>query len=299
MDKLIKKIPEDVMSKIAGKMVIEAGVATGPSFMVFMEEKFDPPANIIESSEWKDSTAEIPIVLGMDASGKLIVADLAKLPHLLIAGSTGSGKSVLINSLIISMLGKFAPSELRLMLFDPTYVEFSHYASLPHLILPVINSPAELPVALNWIIDEMERRQKTEEKLPRIVIILDELADVMMSDARERVESCIGKIAQTGSSCGIHMVISTQTPRKQIITLAIKANIVSCIAFRVSSESDSNVILGRKGAETLLGSGDMLFMDSSGAAPVRIQGAMVSEGEVERVVKVISSQTKGKLIHIP
>ncbi len=386
MDTLIKKIPEDVKSRIAGKMAIEAGVATGPSFMVFKAEKFDPPVTIeaglnwiektmksfkgahlklddftvlvffydkfkrydeqqnkepirpsitasghkiepfepaedigtqssirlkrascvkginggttsknplnMESSEWKDSTAEIPIVLGIDASGKPIVADLARLSPLLIAGSAGSagsGKSVLINSLIISMLGRFAPSELRLMLFDPKYYEFNLYASLPHLILPVINRPAELPVALDWIIDEMERRQKTAYKLPRIVIILDELADVMMTDARERVENCIGRIAQTGSSCGIYMVISTQTPRKQIITPAIDAAISARIAFHVSSESDSNVILGRKGAEKLLGRGDMLFMDSSGVDPVRLQGTMVSEGEVERVVKFISS----------
>ena len=247
------------------------------------------PLNM-ESSEWKDSTAEIPIVPGMDASGKPIVADLAEFSHLLIAGSVGSGKSVFINSLIISMLGKFASSELRLMLFDPTYVEFNFYASLPHLILPIINNPKELPAALNWIIDEIERRQKAADKLPHIVIILDELADVMMSDARERVEKCIGEIAQTGSSCGIHMVISTQTPRKQIITPIIDAAISARIAFHVSSESDSNVILGRKGAEKLLARGDMLFRDTSGADPIRIQGAMVSDKEIEEVINSVSKQ---------
>lgn len=285
MDKPIKKIPEDVRSKIAGKMAIEAGSAIEESEAA---RSFCTLRSIMESPEWKDSTAEIPIVLGMDASRKPIVADLAELSHLLIVGSVGSGKSVFINSLIISMLGKFAPSELRLMLFDPTYVEFNLYSSLPHLILPIINNPKELPAALNWIIDEMERRQKTADKLPRIVIILDELADVMMADARERVENCIGRITQTGSSCGIHMVISTQTPRKQIITPAIDTAISARIAFHVSSESDSRVILGRKGAEKLLGRGDMLFMDSSGAGPVRIQGTMVSDKEIEEVINFVS-----------
>ena len=268
----------DVKNKIAGKMTIEESV---------VKHSFCTLRSIMESSEWKDSIAEIPIALGVDASGKPIVADLAALPHLLIAGSGGTGKSVLINSLIISMLGKFTPRDLRLMLIDPKCVEFNLYASLPHLILPVINNPKEVPAALNWIIDEIGRRQKSGDKLPRIVIILDELADVMMSDARERVESCIGVISKKGSSCGIHMVISTQTPRKQIITPAIKANIVSCIAFRVSSESDSKVILGEKGAEALCGMGDMLFRQSLGADPVRIQGAMISEGEVEKAVKLI------------
>lgn len=273
---------------------------------------------VIGSSQWKKATQEIPIALGKSVSGEPMIADLARAPHLLIAGSTGSGKSVCINTLIMSLLYRFTPDELRLILVDPKVVEFEMYKTLPHLITPIVNEPKKVPLALRWAINEMEKRYRIlakvrvknletfntrpivsdildddgkpiPAKLPFIVIILDELADIMMA-AKADVETSICRIAQKARAVGIHLVVATQRPSKEIITGVIKANLPTRIAFRVSSMIDSRVILDQNGAESLLGKGDMLFIPPGSAKLERIQGAMVSDSEIEKVVTFCSEQ---------
>ncbi len=278
--------------------------------------------SIMESGPWNALNIEIPIILGRNVSGEPVVTDLSRAPHLLIAGATGSGKSVCMHSLIMSLLFRFTPNELKLIMVDPKMVEFSLYASLPHLITPVVTDSKKVPVALHWGVNEMERRykifskvkskklsdfnrrdKKTEilldddgneipEKMPVLVIIIDELADIMMSEAKASVENSIARIAQKGRAAGIHMVVATQTPRKQIITGVIKANLPARIAFQVSSIVDSGVILDRKGAEKLLGRGDMLFIPPGSSSLERIQGALVSDKEIEKVVTFVSEQAE-------
>ena len=266
---------------------------------------------LITSQQWKKASFEIPVALGKNVSGEAIITDLARAPHLLIAGSTGSGKSVCINTLIMSLLYRFTPEELKLILVDPKVVEFEVYKKLPHLITPIVNDPRKVPVALRWAINEMEKRYKllakvrvknleafnsrtdtTEildddgapipRKLPFVVIVIDELADIMMV-ARGDVETSICRIAQKARAVGIHLVLATQRPSKEIITGVIKANLPTRIAFRVSSMIDSRVILDQNGAEALLGRGDMLFVPPGSAKLERIQGAMLSDKEIEKV----------------
>ena len=273
---------------------------------------------LITSLSWKKANLEIPVALGKNVSGESIITDLARAPHLLIAGSTGSGKSVCINTLIISLLYRFTPDELKLILVDPKVVEFEVYKKLPHLITPIVNDPRKVPVALRWAINEMEKRYKvlakvrvknleafntrtdtTEvldddgtpipKKLPVVVIIIDELADIMMA-ARGDVETSICRIAQKARAVGIHLVLATQRPSKEIITGVIKANLPTRIAFRVSSMIDSRVILDQNGAEALIGRGDMLFVPPGSAKLERIQGAMLSDKEIERITIYCSEQ---------
>lgn len=278
--------------------------------------------SIMESGPWNAPNIEIPIILGRNVSGEPVVTDLSRAPHLLIAGATGSGKSVCMHSLIMSLLFRFTPNELKLIMVDPKMVEFSLYASLPHLITPVVTDSKKVPVALHWGVNEMERRykifskvkskkladfnrreKKTEilldddgneipDKMPVLVIIIDELADIMMSEAKASVENSIARIAQKGRAAGIHMVVATQTPRKAIITGVIKANLPARIAFQVSSIVDSGVILDRKGAEKLLGRGDMLFIPPGSSNLERIQGALVSDKEIEKVITFVSEQAE-------
>ena len=277
---------------------------------------------MMESDAWKNSKAELPIILGKDVAGKQIILDLAKAPHLLIAGSTGSGKSVCMNTLIMSMLFKFRPDELKLIMVDPKVVELAIYTSLPHLITPVINDSQKVPLALRWAVNEMERRYRIlaqvrcrnlatfnsrppekepviddegkviPSKLPLLVIIIDELADLMMTEAKKDVETSIARIAQKGRAAGIHIVIATQRPDRNIITGVIKANLPTRIAFRVTSLIDSRVILDQKGAESLLGYGDMLFIPPGSAVLERIQGAYSSDDEIEKVVDFIAPQAE-------
>lgn len=266
---------------------------------------------LITSQQWKKASFEIPVALGKNVSGEPIITDLARAPHLLIAGSTGSGKSVCINTLIMSLLYRFTPEELKLILVDPKVVEFEVYKKLPHLITPIVNDPKKVPVALRWAINEMEKRYKllakvrvknleafnsrtdtTEvldddgdpipRKLPFVIIVIDELADIMMV-ARGDVETSICRIAQKARAVGIHLVLATQRPSKEIITGVIKANLPTRIAFRVSSMIDSRVILDQNGAEALLGRGDMLFVPPGSAKLERIQGAMLNDKEIEKV----------------
>ncbi|OGV39325.1 MAG: hypothetical protein A2020_08845 [Lentisphaerae bacterium GWF2_45_14] len=278
--------------------------------------------SMMETPEWKAAKAAIPIVLGKDVGGKPVVMDLSRAPHLLIAGATGSGKSVCMNTLIMSLLFKFSPEDLRLILVDPKVVELEMYTPLPHLITPVVNDPQKVPIALRWAVNEMEKRYrilakvKTKNlegfnkrpipsepvlddagneipaKMPILVIIVDELADVMMTEAKGDVETSIARIAQKGRASGIHIVIATQRPSTNIITGVIKANLPSRIAFQVGSIVDSRVILDQKGAESLLGRGDMLFVPPGGAVLERIQGAMVEDSDIQKVVEFVAGQAE-------
>ncbi len=305
-----------VLAPIPGRNAVGIEVPNKISTVVYIR-------SLMEGDEWRKAKAgasNIPIILGRDVAGKAVIANLAKAPHLLIAGSTGSGKSVCMNTLIMSLLSKFSPYDLRLILVDPKFVELAMYRPIPHLITPVVNNAKQVPLALRWGVNEMERRyqilaavkaknleafnnrpHKAEpdldehgnvipDKLPLLVIIIDELADIMMSEAKSEVETSICRIAQKGRAAGIHLIIATQTPRKDIITGVIKANLPTKIAFRVTSRIDSHVILDTTGAEHLLGNGDMLFLAPGGEGMERVQGTLVSDPEIQRVVDFVSAQ---------
>ncbi len=262
---------------------------------------------LIDSDEFRSAKSSLTVALGRDISGRVAVADLAKMPHLLIAGSTGSGKSVCINSMIISLLYKSSPEEVRLLMVDPKVVELGIYNGIPHLLVPVVTDPRKAAGALNWAVSEMLKRYKAFaengvrdikgynelaetrgdlEKMPKVVIIIDELADLMMAAPGE-VEDAICRLAQMARAAGMHLVIATQRPSADVITGLIKANIPSRVAFAVSSSIDSRIILDTGGAEKLLGRGDMLYSPIGCQKPSRIQGCFVSDKEVEDVVKFI------------
>ncbi|MCK9267341.1 MAG: DNA translocase FtsK [Alkaliphilus sp.] len=262
---------------------------------------------VLDSSNYKNSLLNLPFALGKDVSGTSIVTDISKMPHLLIAGATGSGKSVCINALILSILYSSGPDKVRLLLIDPKVVELSQYNGIPHLLIPVVTDPRKATNALNWAVDEMSKRYKMfaknsvrdidgynkkfeDNKIPYVVIIIDELSDLMMV-APNDVEDAICRLAQVARAAGLHLIIATQRPSVDVITGVIKANIPSRIAFSVASQTDSRTILDMGGAEKLLGRGDMLFYPVGTNKPIRIQGAFVSEKEVERVVTFIKEQS--------
>lgn len=287
-----------VEAPIPGKNAIGIEVPNDETQMVGIRE-------IVESDEFKNFKSPLAMGLGKDVSGKIFISDIAKMPHLLIAGSTGSGKSVCVNTLINSILFKARPDEVKLLLIDPKVVELSNYNGIPHLLIPVVTDPSKAANALNWAVTEMNRRyklfsesgsrdiksynEKAEEKLPSIVIIIDELADLMMTSAKE-VEDYICRLAQKARAAGMHLVIATQRPSVDVITGVIKANIPSRIAFAVSSRTDSRTILDMGGAEKLLGKGDMLFHPLGASKPERLQGAFISEGELEKVIEFVKGQ---------
>jgi len=309
-----------IMAPIPGKNSVGVEVPNPKASVVTLRGMFEDPA-------WAASKAQIPIILGKNVSGNAMVTDLGKAPHLLIAGATGSGKSVCMNTLLMSLLYRFSPDDLRLIMVDPKVVEFEIYKTIPHLITPIVNDPHKVPYALKWAINEMERRYRVlskvgvrnlesfnnrkfnlndepvldhegnpiPQKLPFIIILIDELADIMMI-AKADVETSIARIAQKARAVGIHMVLATQTPRKDIITGVIKANLPTRIAFRVGSLMDSRVILDRKGAEMLLGSGDMLFLPPGSASLERIQGSWVSDEEIKGAVDFISDQAEQQFL---
>ena len=262
--------------------------------------------DLLESSEFKKSASPITFAVGKDIAGKVVVADIAKMPHLLVAGATGSGKSVCINTLIMSIIYKADPEDVKLILVDPKVVELSVYNGIPHLMIPVVTDPKKAAGALNWAVAEMDKRYKLfaeynvrdlkgfnakvakgeaegEKKMPQIVIIIDELADLMMVAPGE-VEGAICRLAQLARAAGLHLVLATQRPSVNVITGLIKANMPSRIAFSVSSGVDSRTIIDMNGAEKLLGKGDMLFYPSGYPKPVRVQGSFVSDKEVQDVV---------------
>ncbi|WP_232699546.1 DNA translocase FtsK [Brevibacillus daliensis] len=259
---------------------------------------------ILESQKFQQHPSPLAVALGMDIGGEPIIADLKKMPHGLVAGATGSGKSVCINSIIVSILFKATPEQVRLLLIDPKMVELAPYNNLPHLVTPVVTDAKQATASLKWAVEEMEKRytlfveagvrdierynQTTDDTLPYIVIIIDELADLMMVSPQD-VEDCIIRIAQKARACGIHLLLATQRPSVDIITGNIKANVPTRLAFAVFSHTDSRTILDQGGAERLLGRGDMLFLES-GAPPIRLQGNYVNDDEIEAVTAMLKKQ---------
>jgi len=292
-----------IEAPIPGKSAIGIEVPNKEVEAVFLKE-------VIESKEFRDNPSKLTFALGKDISGQNMVADIGKMPHLLVAGATGSGKSVCINSIIVSLLYKASPNEVKLLMIDPKVVELGIYNGIPHLLIPVVTDAKKAAGALNWAVQEMVNRYKLfadkgvrdikgynavakpeegEETLPQIVIIIDELADLMMV-APNDVEDAICRLAQMARAAGMHLVIATQRPSVDVITGVIKANIPSRIAFAVSSQVDSRTILDMAGAEKLLGKGDMLFYPVGEPKPIRVKGTFVSDKEVERVVESIKAQ---------
>ena len=331
----------NILAPIPGKDTVGIELANSRKVKVTLRE-------LMQSPDWIETKAKLPIALGKDVYGKTIIADLAQMPHLLVAGTTGSGKSVCINALIASMLYRFTPEELRFIMIDPKVVEMQVYNDLPHLIIPVVTDPKKVLLALRHVIIEMENRYKifaksgvrnitsfnarppkktqTEldeegragfqpaepandrvenpasvqvprddepiipDKLPYIVVIIDELADLMQT-APADVESAIARITQMARAAGIHIIVATQTPRADVITGVIKANIPSRIAFQVASKIDSRVILDENGADRLLGQGDMLYLPPSTSRLIRAQGVLVTDDEIRRLVEYVSAQS--------
>ncbi|GGB47984.1 DNA translocase FtsK [Fictibacillus barbaricus] len=293
-----------IEAPIPGKNAIGIEVPNQHSRAVFLRE-------IIEHDVFKESASSLTVALGLDISGAPVVTDLQKMPHGLIAGATGSGKSVCINSILVSLLYKAKPEDVRLLLVDPKMVELAPYNHIPHLVTPVITDAKEATAALKWAVEEMERRyeefaktgvreikrynQKMEEerhyqnKMPYIVVVIDELADLMMVSPQE-VEEAICRIAQKARACGIHLLLATQRPSVDVITGLIKANVPTRTAFAVSSAIDSRTILDMSGAERLLGRGDMLFMENGSNKAVRIQGTFVSDEEIEEVTRYVKEE---------
>ena len=294
-----------IEAPIPGKAAVGVEVPNKTAATVLLKE-------IIDTDEFRNAKSPVTMAIGKDIGGKIVVADLAKMPHMLIAGSTGSGKSVCINDIILSMVYKSAPADLRLIMVDPKQVELSVYSTLPHLLIPVVTDPKKAASALRWAVNEMTMRYKKfsdrgardlaryneiqeeeRNRLPRIVVIVDELADLMMV-APDEVEDCICRIAQLGRAAGIHLIVATQRPSADVITGLIKANIPSRAAFAVSSAIDSRIILDSTGAEKLLGRGDCLFHPNGAAKPTRLQAAFVSDEEVEAVVNDIKAKNGGE-----
>ncbi|MDU2670553.1 MAG: DNA translocase FtsK [Clostridium sp.] len=291
-----------IEAPIPGKSAIGIEVPNKKQIPVFLRE-------VLDSKEFTNSNKKLSFGLGKDIAGKCVVGDLSKMPHMLIAGATGSGKSVCINALIISLIYKYSPADVKLLMVDPKVVELSVYNDIPHLLIPVVTDPKKAAGALNWAVNEMNKRYnlfynnkvkniesynnlfdkgEIDEKLPYIVIIVDELADLMMACPHD-VEDYICRLAQMARAAGMHLIIATQRPSVDVITGVIKANIPSRISFAVSSGIDSRTILDQVGAEKLLGRGDMLYYPIGENKPVRVQGAFISEEEVENVVNFIKN----------
>jgi S-DNA-T family DNA segregation ATPase FtsK/SpoIIIE len=335
----------NILAPIPGKDTVGIELANSRKVTVKLRELF-------QSTDWDSAKehAKIPLALGKDVYGKTIIADLAQMPHLLVAGTTGSGKSVCINALIASMLFRFTPEELRLVIIDPKMVEMQAYQSMPHLAFPIVTDPKKVLLALRWLIDEMERRyrmfarvgvrnivgfnarpkkktqkelddeaaesgvspdrarrstdaadatpikvprdneQEVPDRIPYVVVIVDELADLMQT-APADVENAIARITQMARAAGMHVIVATQTPRADVITGVIKANIPSRIAFQVASKIDSRVILDENGADRLLGQGDMLYLPPSASRLIRAQGVLVTDNEIHAVVDFVSKQS--------
>ena len=271
--------------------------------------EFVPLKKMMESDAMKNSNSKLAVSLGLDVSGKPIVTEIGRMPHVLIAGQTGSGKSVCVNAFLSSILFRAAPSEVKFILVDPKRVELTGYNGIPHLLTPVIVEPEKVISALRWILSEMDRRYKLFaqagarnidgfnemsgfQALPYIVLVIDELADIMLFSPVE-VEDSITRIAQMSRATGIHMVLATQRPSVDVITGLIKANIPCRVAFAVASQVDSRVILDTQGAEKLLGKGDMLYLPPEQAKPMRIQGAFVSDKETAALTSFIKNQGVG------
>ena len=291
-----------IQAPIPGKDVVGIEIPNETVDTIYLRE-------ILDSKLFKESSSPLTIALGKDIVGKPFITDLKKLPHLLIAGTTGSGKSVGINAMILSLLYKNSPDQLRLLMIDPKMLEFSTYNDIPHLLTPVITKPKQAIVALNNMVSEMERRyelmaetrtknienynekvkKEGGEHFPYIVVIIDELADLMMTSGKD-VEISIARLAQKSRACGIHLIVATQRPSVDVVTGLIKANLPSRISYRVGQKVDSKIILDQMGAESLLGRGDMLFTPPGAPALVRLHAPWATEDEIEKIVEFIKSQ---------
>jgi S-DNA-T family DNA segregation ATPase FtsK/SpoIIIE len=319
-----------ILAPIPGKAAVGVEVPNLRPTPVGMRE-------LLESEDWVNAKAELPIALGRDVSGKPLLSDLAKMPHLMIAGATGSGKSVCINSIVTSLLYSKSPKEVRLIMVDPKVVELKVFNSLPHMFIPVVTDPRKVPAALKWLLGEMEQRYQIfaranvrnivgynnrkkdakaqaeaqaslhgmdvlgdeiemPEHLPYIVAIIDELADLMILAPAE-IETSIARLAQLARAAGIHLIIATQRPSVNVITGVIKANLPSRIAFQVASQVDSRTILDTKGAENLIGRGDMLFSPPGTSRLVRAQGAFVGDEEVHDIVEFLKRNGPPQFAH--
>lgn len=309
----ITGLADDIALNLAAAGIrIEAPIPNKPAVGIEVPNKVVSIVSIreiIDSTEFDSAESTLSVALGKDIAGNITLADLGKMPHMLIAGSTGSGKSVCINSIIVSILYKSSPDEVKLLMIDPKVVELGIYNDIPHLLVPVVTEPKKAAGALSWAVTEMLKRYKTFaensvrdltgynrlaesnselQPMPKIVIIIDELADLMMAAPNE-VEDSICRLAQMARAAGMHLVIATQRPSVDVITGVIKANIPSRVAFAVSSQVDSRTILDMGGAEKLLGRGDMLFFPVGASKPVRVQGCFVTDGEVEKVVDFVKT----------
>ncbi|MGB9825714.1 MAG: DNA translocase FtsK, partial [Desulfofundulus sp.] len=296
-----------IEAPIPGKAVVGIEVPNREVSMVYLRE-------LLETPDFRQASSRLTVALGKDIAGNPVVADLARMPHLLIAGATGSGKSVCLNTIIASILFKATPGEVKFLIIDPKMVELSTYNGIPHLVSPVVTDPKKAATSLRWAVKEMEHRYELfaaagvrditrynelcrsqdtglepREALPLILIIIDELADLMMV-APADVEDAVCRLAQMARAAGIHLVVATQRPSVDVITGLIKANIPSRISFAVSSQIDSRTILDMAGAEKLLGKGDMLFFPVGSPKPIRVQGAYLSDQEVEALVSFLKKQ---------
>lgn len=289
-----------ILAPIPGKSAVGIEVPNKNKDTLLLKE-------ILDTDEFRNLKSKLPLALGKDVTGNTIISSIASMPHLLIAGATGSGKSVCINTIIMSILYKARPDEVKLIMIDPKVVELNVYNNIPHLLIPVVTNAKKAQFSLNWAVQEMEKRyqlfaknnvkdmqsynelETITEKMPQIVIIIDELADLMMVAATE-VEDAICRLAQMARAAGMHLIVATQRPSVDVITGTIKANIPSRISFQVSSQIDSRTILDMSGAEKLLGKGDMLYYPSNLSKPIRVQGAFVSDKEVKSVCDFIRNQ---------
>ena len=289
-----------IIAPIPGKDRVGIEVPNTQSTLVYLQE-------VLASEPFQKAKSNLSIVLGKDIAGKTIVADLDDMPHLLIAGTTGSGKTVCINSLILSLLFRCSPADLKFVMIDPKMVELMPFGDLPHLLCPVVTEAKKAAAALNWVVNEMEERyrllakagtrniesynEKGETKLPYIVVVVDEFADLMIV-MPDQIETAVQRLAQLARAVGIHLILATQRPSVNVITGVIKANLPARISFKVASKVDSRTVLDMNGADKLLGKGDMLFLNPGDEKPTRVQGALVSDKEIEKVVSFIKEQAK-------
>jgi len=288
-----------IIAPIPGKGRVGVEVPNTQSSLVYLKE-------VLASKEFKDPESKLTLSLGKDIAGQPVVASLDDMPHLLIAGTTGAGKTVCVNSLILSMLFRATPNELKFLMIDPKMVELAPFNGLPHLLCPVVNDAKKASLALGWVVNEMEERYRLlakvgarnidsynekQESIPYIVVIIDEFAD-LMSVARDQIESTITRLAQLSRAVGIHLILATQRPSVDVITGVIKANLPARVSFKVASKVDSRTVLDMNGADKLLGKGDMLFLRPGESKLIRIQGTLVTDKEIEKVVDFIKSQAE-------
>jgi len=288
-----------IVAPIPGKNRVGVEVPNSQSAMVFLRE-------VLVSDEFRDYDSKLTLALGKDTAGKPIVSDLAEMPHLLIAGTTGSGKTVCVNGIITSLLFSSSPQDVKFLMVDPKMVELAQFNEIPHMLCPVVTDPKKVAMALAWVTQEMDERYQMlakegvrhidaynlkKQKLPYIIVVIDELADLMMT-VRDQVESAIARLAQLSRAVGIHLILATQRPSVDVITGVIKANFPSRISFKVASKVDSRTVLDMNGAEKLLGRGDLLFLEPGTAKPIRAQSSFIKDEELERVLDFIKKQGK-------